>query len=170
MAAVDIILGIPLAWAIYHGFRKGLILELAMLVGLVAGVYIGLHFSKFAADLIRDNLHLNGAYLPVLSFAVVFLMVMFGVYILGKILEKFAEALLLGFFNKIFGALFGLLRMAVMLSFILLILNSFSRDHEIISKEQQARSYLYKPVSSIAGWLMPKIKVEDLKKEVLPVV
>jgi membrane protein required for colicin V production len=168
MATIDIVLVIPLAWSLFRGFRKGLILELAMLAGLVAGIYIGLHFSRFAADFIRDNFHIHGAYLPLLSFAVVFFLIMTGVWLIGKLLEKFAEAVFLGIFNKILGALFGMIKMALILSFFLLILNGFAANHQIISQEQQQKSWLYKPISRLAIFLIPKIKVEEIKKQVLP--
>lgn len=158
MNLIDLILGIPLAWALYKGFRKGLILELATLIGLIAGLYAGLHFSHFASDLLRDRFHIQGSWLPILSFGLVFVMVLLGVYILGKLLEKTAEALMLGIFNKIGGAFFALLKMALTLSFLLFLLNNLSPSGSIFTEGQREKSYLYTSVSSFAPFLLPRIK------------
>ncbi|MCX6272497.1 MAG: CvpA family protein [Bacteroidetes bacterium] len=158
MSTIDLIFGIPLLWAAIRGFNKGLILELATLVGLVAGLWAGIHFSGFAADLLRDTFNIKEKYLTILSFSVVFVLVILAVISLGKLLEKSAEALSMGFFNKLAGALFSVLKTALILSFILFIINGFMPGHEIISKSRKEKSFLYGPVSSLAPLLLPKIK------------
>ena len=169
MSYIDIILGIPLAWAIYRGFKKGLILELAMLVGLIIGLYAGLHFSKMAAGLIQDTFHVQGEWLPIASFILVFILVLLGVYILGKLMEKTAEVMMLGLLNKLGGAIFSVIKMALILSFILFMLNGLAPGGSIFSKEQRQKSFLYKPVESFANFLLPKIKTVNIKEK-LPVV
>lgn len=168
MNLIDILLGIPLAWAIYRGFKKGLILEFAMLLGLIIGLYAGLHFSKMAAVFIKDTFHIQGSWLPIVSFIIVFILVLLGIYILGKLMEKTAEALMLGLLNKIGGALFSVIKMALILSFILFMLNGLAPGGSIFTKTQRDKSYLYKSVTSFAPFLMPKVKtipaeVERLK-------
>ncbi|MHC1706487.1 MAG: CvpA family protein [Bacteroidales bacterium] len=167
MSYIDLILGIPLAWAIYRGFKKGLILELAMLIGLIVGLYAGLHFSKVAAEMISSNFHIQGEWLPVVSFIVVFILVLLGVYIMGKLMEKTVEALMMGILNKVGGAIFSVLKMALILSFILFMLNGLAPDKSIFPREQQQKSFLYKPILSFANFLMPKINTGKIK-ETLP--
>lgn len=150
MIWIDFIIGGFLAWAAISGLRKGFILELAMLLGLIVGVWAGLHFSKLAAALLKETFHLQGAYLPILSFVVVFIIVLIGVYFFGKILEKSAEVMLMGWINKLLGLVFGILKQALILSFILMILNNFASSGDIISKEQQQKSYFYNTVKGIA--------------------
>jgi membrane protein required for colicin V production len=141
---------------VYKGFQKGLILELAMLVGLIVGLYAGYHFSSWMAAWIKGNFNVQGEYIPLLSFILVFILVLLGMYILGKLIEKTAEALMMGFLNKLGGAVFGALKMAVILSFVIFILNWVSPSGQVFSKAQQEKSFLYKSVSSIAPLLVPK--------------
>lgn len=158
MSIIDVILAIPLAWALYRGFRKGLILELATLVGLIAGLYAGLHFTAATSRYLCETFRINGSYLPVLAFSVIFILVILLVYFIGKMLEKTAETLMLGFINKIAGAFFSLIKMTLILSFLLFIINSFARGGSILSEEQQKKSYLYNPIADFAPMLLPKIK------------
>lgn len=158
MIWIDFIIGGLLVWAAISGFRKGFILELATLLGLIVGIWAGLHFSKLAAELLKETFHLQGAYLPILSFLVVFVIVMIGVYFFGKILEKSAEVMLMGWLNKLLGIVFGVLKQALILSFILMILNNFAPSVDIITKEQQQKSYFYNTIKGIAPLMLPKIK------------
>ncbi len=168
MTSVDLVLAVPLAFAIYRGFKRGLILELAMLVGLVLGIYLGIHFSKAAAVFLRDTFQVNGPYLPVLSFAAVFILVLIMVWFIGKLMEKTADLLMLGLLNKILGAFFGVIKMAMILSFFLFFLNSFTPSGSIISKSMAEKSFLYKTISSFAPVLLPKIKSEKQKLDLNP--
>ncbi len=158
MNLIDLILGVPLAYALYRGFTKGLILELATLAGLVIGLYAGIHFSGLAATFLKDTFHLDGKYLPLISFAGVFLLVLAGTYALGKLMEKSAKLMKLNFFNKVAGALFSLSKMALILSFLIFFVNAFAPGGHLFNKEQIGKSFLYKPVTALAPLLLPRVQ------------
>ena len=71
MNYIDIILAIPLLWAIYMGFTKGFIIEITSLIALFLGVYGAIHFSYY----ISDSMKLSSAYSPLISFAITFLII-----------------------------------------------------------------------------------------------
>ncbi|HRY32632.1 MAG TPA: CvpA family protein [Bacteroidales bacterium] len=158
MNLTDLFLAVPLAWALYKGFRKGLILELATLIGWVVGLYAGLHFSHLALQWLKEQFHADAPWLPVLAFALVFLVVFLGVWLLGKLIDKTAGALMLGFFNKIGGAFFALMKMALILSFLILLLNRIFPENHPSRKKHQEKSLLYKPLSSIAVQIMKAVE------------
>jgi membrane protein required for colicin V production len=164
MNYLDIILAIPLLWALYKGFSKGLIIEVASLIAIVLGVYGSIHFSYF----ITNALHLTSSYSPLISFAVTFLLIVVVVYLLAKMLEKSINLLALGFFNKLAGAFFALLKMAFIVSVLLMFFNKIDSKTYIISEETKKHSLLYQPVSAFAPWLIPKINFEDIKKKTEP--
>ena len=167
MTIIDFILAIPLAYAIYKGFKRGLILELATLAGFIIGIYVGIHFSRVAAQFISETFHYQSNWLHIIAFALVFLLVLLGTWFLGKLLEKTAEMLMLGIFNKILGAVFSLIKMTLILSFALFIINAFAPGNNIISQETAKKSILYKPVSTFAQIIVPKFKPKlGLPKEV----
>ena len=55
MAIIDIIIGALLLFGLIRGFSKGLFVEVASLVALVAGVYGAIHFSNFAAEFLENK-------------------------------------------------------------------------------------------------------------------
>ena len=122
MNVLDIILIIPIVWLMYRGYQKGFIIELSSLVALVLGIYFAINFSGFAADFLTRNFNIGDKYLTIVAFVVTFMLVVFAVFMVGKILEKFINILLLGFINKLAGAAFGVIKAAFLLSVVLWII------------------------------------------------
>ena len=46
IGALDAIIGIAIAWALFRGFQKGFIIKIASLFALVAGTFAGFHASE----------------------------------------------------------------------------------------------------------------------------
>jgi len=171
MNYIDIILVIPIIWFAYQGFKRGVVIELTSLAALVLGIYAALYFSGFAADFLVNNLDIGLKYLPVVSFIITFIIIVFLVYTVGKILEKVINMVALGFINKLAGGIFGLLKGAVLISIIFMIINHFNDD--LISPEKKEGSMIYDPVENIApllwdnikNWEFDDPKVKELQEE-----
>lgn len=165
MNVLDIIFIIPLLWLGYRGFQKGFIIELSSLVALILGIYIAINFSGFTASWLTENFDISEKYLTIISFVVTFIGVVFGVFMIGKILEKFIDVLLLGFVNKIAGAAFGIIKAAFLISVILWIINSFDSGGDyIIKQETRKGSVLYGPIESFAPTVIPKLSLDRLNE------
>ena len=161
MNYIDLILAVPLLWALYKGFTKGFIIEVASLIAIVLGIYGAVHFSYFISDFLK----LKSAYSSLISFAVTFLIIVIVIYILAKTLEKSINLLALGIANKLAGAFFGMLKVAFILSVLLIIINKIDSKAGIIPEKTKQGSLLYVPISSIAPFIIPKLNFEDLQKK-----
>ncbi len=153
MNVIDIVIGIPLLWAVYNGFKKGLIVEVSSLVALVLGIYGAIHFSDFTADFIRNNFDYDSQYMGYIAFAITFLLIVIGVNLLGKLLSKLADAIALGVVNKILGVLFSLLKWVIVLSIVVFFVDYVNKKKEFIPKEMQEKSILYQPMLDISEQL-----------------
>jgi len=163
MNVLDIIFLVPLIWFAYRGFQKGFIIELSSLVALILGIYIAINFSGLTAGWLTDNFDISEKYLTIISFIVTFIVVVVGVFMIGKVLEKFIDVLLLGFINKIAGGAFGVIKAAFLISVVLWIINSFdSVGNYIIKQETRKGSVLYGPVESFAPTIIPKLSLDRL--------
>jgi membrane protein required for colicin V production len=163
---LDIILLIPLLLFAYNGFKKGIIIELASLAALILGLYFAFYFSDLAADLLNKWFSIDPSYLAAIAFIVTFLVVVVVVVTVGKILQKFIDILLLGFFNKLAGAIFGLLKGALVLSILIFIINYFDGSRSVFKKETCEKSIFYTPVESIAPKLYSWIKTTNFKFDI----
>jgi len=158
MNYIDIILFIPLVWGLYKGFTKGLIIEAASLVAFGLGVWGGIHFSDFSAGKISEWFNWQSPYLPIVSFAITFLLIVIVVYFIAKLIQRMVEGMALGAINKIGGAIFGSLKFALVMSVVIFVLNAIEKSYPVISFEAKKGSLLYEPIGKIAPLLIPTLK------------
>lgn len=161
---IDLLLILPLAWAAYKGFRRGLVLEIASIVGLIAGVYAAIKFSGFIASKLDPHLDISESWLGIISFVITFIGVVFLVNILGKVLEKTIKMVALGMLNRIAGSLFSLLKTVLILSFLIFFINQFDSVFRIIPIETKSGSMLYGPIQKVAPNIMPVIQELEINK------
>lgn len=98
-----------LAYSTILAFMRGILLELFALGGLIAGILLACwnygHVALLLGRLITT---------PTTAQTVAFLLILIGVMILaallGKALHRTADAIGLGFFDRLLGAVFGFLR------------------------------------------------------------
>jgi membrane protein required for colicin V production len=158
MNYIDIIICVPLAWGLYKGFRKGFIIEVATLFSLLGAVWVAVNFSDFISRLIRDKLNWHNAYVPIISFVLLFIGVLAAVYGIAKLIERSIDAASLGPINKILGALFGAFKFALILSVLFFLVDAVEKSIPVFTSEKKSGSLLYKPVASIAPMVIPGLK------------
>ncbi|MFC5047628.1 CvpA family protein [Aquimarina hainanensis] len=163
MNYIDIILGVLLLWGVIRGLNKGLFVSLASLVALIAGIYIAIHFSHHIGAYLKQYVDWQENILKLTAFAITFIAVVLLVSLAGKILTKIADFASLGILNKLLGGLFGLLKVAFIISVILMFLDAGNKVIPIVKQETLQSSILYTPVRKFAPSLLP-----DILKEVNP--
>ena len=161
MPVIDIILGALIIYGIIKGFFKGLFVEVASLLALMLGVYGAVHFSNYAAEFLSNYVDWSGKKINISSFIITFVVIVLAISLAGKALTKLANFAALGIINKLLGALFGGLKIALILSVLLLVFDRFNNTLSLVSEEELEDSILYKPVSSIATMILPQFINED---------
>jgi membrane protein required for colicin V production len=102
---IDIIFVVLLIAAIFKGYSRGLIVGVFSVLALVIGLAAALKLSVVTASWLKNAVHIAAKWLPVLAFALVFLVVVLLVRLGAKALEKTAELAFLGWANKLGGIL-----------------------------------------------------------------
>ncbi|MBL4735802.1 MAG: CvpA family protein [Flavobacteriales bacterium] len=169
MSYLDIILCIPLIWGLYKGFTKGLVIQVASLLALVLGVYGAVLFSGLTQELLEANFQIDNKYLPLIAFVATFVAIVVAVHFLGKVLEKTIDIIALGLFNKIFGAVFGFLKAALILSVLVFVLELIDAQLSVIPQKEKNKSILYGPMGELIPTIVPDAKklVRRTSKEIL---
>lgn len=166
MNTFDIILTALLLFGFIRGVFKGLFVEIASLLALVAGVYGAIHFSYFVSDFLISKVSWDKKYITVVSFAITFAIIVIAVALLGKILTKIANFAALGMLNKILGGVFGALKIGLILSVALIIFNKMNSTIPFITKEQKEQSVLFEPIKNLAPIIFPDFfKTTDTNKK-----
>jgi membrane protein required for colicin V production len=152
--------------AFVRGFIKGFFVEIASLIALIGGVYGAIHFSYFAANILKKYVDWSENYIALTAFAVTFIIIVIAVSSLGKVLTKMANFAALGLINKIFGGVFALLKSGVILSVVFVFIARVNSTIPFIEKETLDTSVLYTPVKEIVPTIFPQIIEEiDEKKQ-----
>jgi len=160
MAIIDIIIGALLLFGLIRGFSKGLFVEVASLVALVAGVYGAIHFSNFAAEFLENKFDLEQKYINSIAFAITFVIIVIAIALAGKALTKLANFAALGLLNKLLGGLFGALKIGLILSIILIVFDTMNKAVVFADKDDLENTVLYKPIKSLAPLIFPDIVKE----------
>lgn len=159
MNVLDITLLGLLVIGLVRGFWRGLFVEVASLIALVAGVYGAFHFSDFASEFLREKVDWNENTINIVAFVGTLILIILVVSLAGKALTKIADFAALGLFNKALGALFGGLKIALILSAILIIFEKLNRTIPFTAEEDKEVSVLYTPVKSIVPLIFPNLIV-----------
>ncbi len=101
---IDITTVLILIAGLVKGYRSGLIHSLFYVIGLVLGTALALRFGYVASGYLRQSFNIDSAYLPILSFAVVFILILAGMLLLAKLIENLLKATQLNFLNRLGGA------------------------------------------------------------------
>ena len=102
---LDIIIVVILLLAVIKGYRQGLIVALFSLLAFIVGLAAAIKLSVVVAGYIGKAVNISDKWLPIISFAIVFLIVVLLVRLGAKFLQKTVELAMLGWVNKIGGIL-----------------------------------------------------------------
>jgi membrane protein required for colicin V production len=140
-----------LVFAGIRGFRRGFVVELASLVGVILGIWAASRYNAKVAALIGlDPGH------EVVSFAITFVAVLVLVHLMAKLITKAMDLAMLSLPNKVAGVFFGILRSVFVLSVLLNLLASRSGGKMPPGRTAE-RSVLYGPVRAFAPWIVPAL-------------
>ena len=157
MGVFDIILAALLLFGLVRGFMKGLFVEIASLVALIAGVYGAIHFSNYAAEFLQNRFEWNEKTINITAFAITFVVIILVISLAGKALTKIADFAALGILNKLLGGIFGALKIGLILSVLLIVFDKMNRTIPFVDKTELEESVLYNPVKSLAPTIFPDL-------------
>ncbi len=141
MSPLDWLLGILLVYSVTRAAMQGFFREAFALGGLVLGFLFACWYYRSAA------IHLKGLIntLPLAEFAA-FLLILVATMVvaslLGRLLRSTASAVGLGFFDRLLGALFGLLRGCILGTALLMAFTAFLPTAPWISNSLLAPYFL----------------------------
>ena len=167
MNIVDLVILAIISLGAFRGFKNGIIIELASLLGFLLGIYCSIYYTDLAVLALPD-LGINKNNLQIICFIVIFCTVIGIMYGIGKLLEKFISVVMLGKINQILGLFFGITKTAFILSSIIVLLNVFDDDPNFIPKQAKEESKLYKSLSILTPLLFPLIENTIVKNYTTP--
>lgn len=136
---LDLIFGVIIFLAIIKGYQRGLIVGVFSLVAVIIGLAAALKLSTVVAGYIGNAVKVSDQWLPVISFAVVFLIIVVLIRLIAKMIEKTAEIAMLGWLNK----LGGIILYAVIYTIIFSVLLFYATQLNLIKPDTIKNSATY---------------------------
>lgn len=167
MEVIDIVIAVILLYGFVKGLIKGLFVEVASLVALIAGIYGAIHFSFYAKDLLSAQVTWEPKYISLTAFAITFVGIVIVISLAGKLLTKIANLAALGLINKILGGVFGCLKLALILSVLLSWFERINVMIPFVGEDEIEKSILYKPTRDLTEIIFPVLldKLDDFDEK-----
>lgn len=136
MDTFDIILIGLLTIGAVRGFRKGIILEIAGLLGLFLALFGAFQLVDWGVELLAGfNKDISEGILPIIAFVILFVLILIGVYLLGRIIKTVFHITPFGILDNIIGCIVGALKWALGISLIFWLLGILEVEVGINSME-----------------------------------
>ncbi|SDK67461.1 membrane protein required for colicin V production [Catalinimonas alkaloidigena] len=119
MEPLDIILLVPLTWGAYRGFQAGLIVEVVSTLGALVGLVVAFALMDWGTALLAPYAEKIAFLAPFAAFIIIFLVVFWGLNRLALLLRDVIRLTLLGWLDRIAGALVGILKSLLTLGLLL---------------------------------------------------
>lgn len=170
MNIVDLILIILLIAAAIRGFVKGFFVEFASVAALILGVVCAMMFSGYVRNWLTGVVSWRPETIKTIAFVIIFISVVIAVHLIANALEKFVRAIAMGILSRLGGAVFGVIKTAFILSFLMYVVARIEAfDVTIIPKEPKSRSKYYAPIEKLAPNLFPFLREEkeEIQKKIV---
>jgi membrane protein required for colicin V production len=158
---VDIVFLLLCLLALYKGWTKGFIMAIFVFVSYFVALGLALHFSGYVEGYIRSQSSNDSEWYSFLAFLLVLIGGIVAVRLIGKIIERSAQVLMLGLVNRFMGILFFGMIYATFLAVVLVYLDRFGILGAGGAKGSVTYSHLMTCgrwlVDQFAGWI-PSIK------------
>lgn len=138
------------AVAAVRGFLHGFVVEVASLVGVVAGIWVASRYNASVAGWLGLDPE-NEA----ISFVVAFIGMLLLVMLAAKVITKAMDLAMLSLPNKVAGAFFGVVRTLFIVSVVLNLLISKAGPGGLLSSPTIRGSVLFPPLRAVAPLLVP---------------
>ncbi len=134
---IDIFFAILFILACLKGYKKGLIVGLISMIAFVIGLAAALKLSTVVATRLHSQTNLSAKWLPVISFMLVFIIVVILVNLCANMLQKTVELVKLGWVNKVGGMIFFILMFSIIFSiFLFFAIQLHLIKNEVISESR----------------------------------
>jgi len=159
MSALDICIAICFLPFIIKGISKGFIAQAVALVSIIVGVWLAYSFTKILCGLIFPASSGSHTIAYVATFMLILAAVIFGFYLLGKLMQLSLKFVMLGWLDKTLGVIFGMLKAALALGLVIILFNTINLKFNLVDTATLDKSLFYDPLKSFAYAVFPYLKL-----------
>jgi membrane protein required for colicin V production len=141
MNLFDVILILILAYCFIRGIFRGLLKEISSLIGVLGGFYAAYTYYREAGVYLKRWIS-DPNYINILSFLIIFLFVFLIVSIIGIIIKYILKIVFLGWVDRVFGGIFGILKGILIGSVLLIVFTAFLSGDSTTIRNSRISPYI----------------------------
>lgn len=155
MKLLDVLILLPLLWGALHGYRKGLLIEIIGIAGLVIAMVLGFKFLGLGMEILTPYFSDSVAkkILPYVGFSAIFFPTIFLLNQFGYSIRRSLRFSMLGTFDSLVGGMVGVLTWVFGISVFFWLVNAIGVK---IPAHRTDDTYLYPIVVPVAPNLITK--------------
>ncbi len=158
MNTLDIIILICFLPGIIRGLSKGFLEQAVSLVGMVLSVWCAFKLRGLVCEAIAPHLEMSETLLNVVAFALILIGVSVLALILAKLFTKLVELMMLGWVNRLLGALTSCLVTLVVLGVVIVLFDTVNVKFGLVNSPLLSESVLYEGIKNLANLAFPYMK------------
>lgn len=143
---IDAIFLVCLIVFLIRGYSKGVVVALFSVLAIILGVLGALKLSGTLASLLFQDGEKGGRWVPFVSYAIVFFLIVWLVRLGARLIQRSFEAVALGWVNRMAGAVLYAFLVSFVFSSILWLFNQMG----VIKPETKEASYVYHIIEPLA--------------------
>ena len=158
MAIFDIIVLVCLGMALFFGIFKGFIRQAISFAGLFVAIWIGSKFTLPISNWMQQWIDLNPAALKAIAFVGVFVLTLLTVTLIGILLDKVIKVAMLGWLNRLLGAVLSVCECMFFLGMGLMLFDALNSAFNLVAQAKLDASLCYAPLKAVAYAVFPYLK------------
>jgi membrane protein required for colicin V production len=148
--SIDILYLIVIVIAIIRGVQRGFIVAIFSVIAIMIGLAAAIKLSAAAAGYLSGPDNASAKWLPVLSFILVFILVVLIVRLGANLIQKTVESASLGWLNRAA----GVAAYALLYTIILSVLLFFAEQLHLLSQEATTGSTVYPWIKPVGPYVI----------------
>lgn len=142
---LDVLILLPLLVGLVRGLMRGLISEVIAFAVVILGV-LGAHFAAPSASawLLKQFAWPKGA-CDVTAYTLIFLAIAICLSVIARLLTKFLRAIHLGWANRLFGGLFGIVKFGILVLVVVFVLDKSNETFHYLDESPVIKTSMLYP-------------------------
>ena len=129
MAILDIVILLCFIPAIVSGISKGFVKQVIDFVAILLAAWAAFRFSTMLSEWLGTYVTLDPTVLKVICFVLIAIVVALILNLIGVLITKALQKLSLGFFNRLLGLVFGVLKVGLIIGLVILLFETHRQHH-----------------------------------------
>ncbi len=153
MNIIDVLVLVALAWAVYSGWRQGVIIQVCALIAIVLGAWL----ASRLGESVGRWMHLDASVAGVGGFVVVFVAVIITIAVAARVARRLFHFAGLALPDIVLGVAVSVAKMLLVLSVAFAAFSKINRDYAFVSRHHIDSSRTYRPIERISTHIFPFI-------------